>query len=379
MESNVTPGPLEEDLLKKVYLEITTDCNMSCGMCVRHVWQEPSGSMPRRTYEKLIAQLREIPSASTLNFGGFGEPLVHPECLEFLRKAKTAGLRTELVTNGVLLDPRAADELVAMELDRLFVSVDSPGTEPDGTFHDEASRLVRSNLRELYRAKLLRRARRPEVTFVVVATRRNVGQLPAMRRLARELGASRILVTNLVPYTAELESEVLYGRWTTSCRAGGPSPWNPAIDFPRVDARSEAARIADQLGGFGSDISVNGVPISGGSMVCRFAREGRLAIDPAGRVSPCLALLHAYAYYFRRERRAVRPFHVGCVDDAPLASLWDSPRYRAFRQRARRFDFSPCIDCGGCDLRETNEDDCFGSGFPSCGDCLWAAGFIQCP
>ena len=67
------------------------------------------------------------------------------------------------------------------------------------------------------------------------------------------------------------------------------------------------------------------------------------------------------------------------VDETPLASIWESPRYRAFRQRARSFDFSPCIDCGGCDLREKNEDDCFGSGFPSCGDCLWAAGFIQCP
>jgi MoaA/NifB/PqqE/SkfB family radical SAM enzyme len=335
--------------------------------------------MARRTFERLVAELRAIPTASMLNFGGFGEPLVHPECLAFLRQAKAAGLRVELVTNGALLDPTVADALVEMELDRLFVSVDSPGTPPDGTFHDEASLRVQSNLRELFRARLRQRARRPEVTFVVVATRRNVHQLPAVRRLARELGASRILVTNLVPYTAELESEVLYGRWTTSCRGNPPSPWNPAFDFPRVDARSEAARIVDQLGGHGSDISVNGVPISGGSMACRFAREGRLAIDPGGNVSPCLPLLHAYAYYFRRERRAVRPFHLGCVDEQSLASIWDSPRYLAFRQRARKFDFSPCIDCGGCDLRETNEDDCFGSGFPSCGDCLWAAGFIQCP
>jgi len=63
----------------------------------------------------------------------------------------------------------------------------------------------------------------------------------------------------------------------------------------------------------------------------------------------------------------------------PLGEIWTSPRYRALRKRFRAFDFSPCIDCGGCDLRATNEDDCFGSGFPSCGDCLWAAGFIQCP
>ena len=61
----------DNDSLQKVYLEITTDCNMSCGMCLRHVWQEASRSMARGTYEKLVAGLRAIPTASTLNFGGF--------------------------------------------------------------------------------------------------------------------------------------------------------------------------------------------------------------------------------------------------------------------------------------------------------------------
>ncbi len=50
-----------------------------------------------------------------------------------------------------------------------------------------------------------------------------------------------------------------------------------------------------------------------------------------------------------------------------------------FRDLVQRFDFSPCSDCGGCNLAETNEEDCFGNGFPVCGDCLWAKGVIQCP
>lgn len=37
------------------------------------------------------------------------------------------------------------------------------------------------------------------------------------------------------------------------------------------------------------------------------------------------------------------------------------------------------IDCGGCDLRESNEEDCFGDESPRCGECLWAAGLVQCP
>ena len=59
--------------------------------------------------------------------------------------------------------------------------------------------------------------------------------------------------------------------------------------------------------------------------------------------------------------------------------IWADAAFRAFRGRVRRFDFAPCIDCGGCDLRESNEEDCIGDEFPRCGECLWAAGLVQCP
>jgi len=46
----------------------------------------------------------------------------------------------------------------------------------------------------------------------------------------------------------------------------------------------------------------------------------------------------------------------------------------------QNFAFAPCTFCGGCDLSETNEEDCIGNDiFPVCGGCLWAQGIIQCP
>jgi uncharacterized protein YqjF (DUF2071 family) len=89
--------------------------------------------------------------------------------------------------------------------------------------------------------------------------------------------------------------------------------------------------------------------------------------------------MHSHEYYFRRRLRQVRHFHLGNVNAAPLEAIWLSEAYRAFRRRVRQFDFSPCSDCGGCDLRETNQRDCSSSEFPSCGECLWAAGIVQCP
>jgi len=76
--------------------------------------------------------------------------------------------------------------------------------------------------------------------------------------------------------------------------------------------------------------------------------------------------------------KAIRPYYVGDVREESLRVLWEQADYAAFRQRVRDFDFSPCVDCGGCYMAETNEEDCFGNTFPVCGDCLWARGIIRC-
>jgi len=67
------------------------------------------------------------------------------------------------------------------------------------------------------------------------------------------------------------------------------------------------------------------------------------------------------------------------VNERKLRELWNEPAYLAFRERVQTFDFSPCTFCGGCNLSEINEEDCFGNTFPTCGGCLWAQGVIQCP
>ena len=126
-------------------------------------------------------------------------------------------------------------------------------------------------------------------------------------------------------------------------------------------------------------LHVNGREVAGSGPRCRFVTEGRLAVRWDGNVSPCLALMHTHTYYYRGLKKRVLCHHVGNVNDAQLHAIWEAPHYRAFRERVRRFDFSPCIDCASCDLRDSNEQDCYGDEFPRCGECLWAAGLVQCP
>lgn len=372
------PLPPQADDLRKVYLEITTECNLDCKMCIRHAWQEPGRSMTPATFDAILGQLRGIPTVQSVQFGGFGEATSHPRFLQFLQGVKEAGLRAEVVSNGIGLKGEILERLIDLELDLLVVSLDQPSAAGDGALHPEPDR-VKENLRNLFRMKLLRNAARPEVAIEFVATAANISGLPEVKRLALGLGFDRIVVTNLVPHTAALCDQILYQHWTTARGDVKPSTWNPAVDLPRLDAWSKAAPVVERLQRAGSNLAILGSALGGEGLRCRFVTEGRAAIDPDGNVSPCLALLHHYEYFFRGRKRRVRAYWVGNTSQRPLGELWRDASYQRFRQRVRRWDFSPCIDCGGCELRESNETDCFGNEFPCCGECLWAAGIVQCP
>jgi hypothetical protein len=112
---------------------------------------------------------------------------------------------------------------------------------------------------------------------------------------------------------------------------------------------------------------------------CPFIERGATAIAWDGGLSPCLPLLHNHVSFLHEQERASRRYVVGKVTERDLRDLWADPEYVAFRERVQEFDFSSCTECGGCNLSETNDEDCYGNSFPTCGGCLWAQGVIQCP
>lgn len=364
---------------RKAYVELTTACNLDCAMCLRRAFEEPGGEMSLATFRRVVEQCAELPSLATLSFGGYGEPMAHPLFMDFLALAKGARLAVEVVTNGTLLTLERMAELLRFGLDKLVVSLDSVGDAAGRSLHNGTFPQVASSLRELYKMRLERGAGAPEVAIEFVATKRNVAELPALVRLAPQLGFASVLVTNLVPHTPELAEEILYEQWATPARRRLVTPCDPTVELPLMDVRSPASAVAERLRATGARLLVNGADVAGAGPRCRFVAEGRVAIRWDGAVSPCLPLLHSHTYYFRHKPRRIRRYALGNVNEARLRDIWDSHEYRAFRRRVREFAFAPCIECGGCDLRLDNEEDCFGDEFPRCGECLWAAGLVQCP
>ena len=125
--------------------------------------------------------------------------------------------------------------------------------------------------------------------------------------------------------------------------------------------------------------SITGTPLRIRKDYCRFVQEGVTFVRWDGEVSPCIALLHENTVYQQNRERHVRPCGYGNANGKNLLEIWESESYTAFRQRIINFEFSPCTRCASCDFFDTNEEDCFGNIFPTCGACLWAQGLFQCP
>jgi len=365
--------------LARVYLEPTTVCNLHCRTCIRNVWDEPAGMMSRETFERIIDGVRRLSPLPTLFFGGFGEPFAHPGLLSMLATAKSVGCAVELITNGTRLDKDTRHELVRIGLDRLWVSIDgaTPESYADVRLWDALPQVTE----DLARLRELRNANRsglPKLGIAFVAMKRNIADLPEVIRLGQKLGADRFSVSNVLPHTLEMRDEVLYAR-SIDAEDVEPSSWAPEVSLARMDideltierlARVEAGR---------NGRSRPGRTRGGRANTCPFVEKGSVSIRWDGAISPCLPLLHTHRSYLDFRPRTSHAFSVGNINERSLTDVWSDPAYVGLRERLLAFDLAPCTICNSCDMADENLEDCFGSPTPTCGGCLWAQGFIQCP
>jgi MoaA/NifB/PqqE/SkfB family radical SAM enzyme len=369
--------PVEQ--LAKVYLEPSSRCNLTCRTCIRNVWDEPLGLMSEATFDRIIEDLQKLSPRPTVFFGGLGEPLTHPHLVEMAARVKALGARVELITNGTILTERVSRRLIEAELDLLWVSLDGARPESYADVRLGASLPeVLANVKRFRQLCYPAHYPTPEIGIVFVAMQRNIGDLPEIMRLAKQLGASRLLVSNVLPYTKEMRPEILYAQVTNNITYL-PSPMAPHVSVPKMNTNGALTETLAQAVGKGWNVTFAGNNLGAVNDTCPFIEQGSISIGWDGSVSPCLPLLHNHVTFLHDWLRSVHRYVIGNVTEQSLSELWRLPEYVTFRQKVHEFDFSPCTFCGGCDLSIDNNEDCFGNPFPTCGGCLWAQGVVQCP
>lgn len=348
--------------VRKLYIQPTSGCNLHCRTCIRNVWDDPEAQMPMNTFQRLMESLGDLPYLTRVVFTGFGEPLTHPNILEMIQAVGDRDVAVTIGSNGLLLDAEMAREMVKLGVDRLVVSVD--GARPETYAAVRGARLseILSNIRTLNEVKSQLGSLTPALGIEFVVMRSNVSELAELTGLASRLNAARVLVSNVLPYTEEIQTEILYGYEPRPPFSAGGWPvkadawvmWG-ALELPRMHWGAERR--------------------------CRFVQDRAIVVGWDGGVSPCYALSHNYSYFtVDGRKKQVSRYVLGNVNEQSLAETWMSGEYVRFRSEVRGFHFPSCPNCDlreGCDLRGRNEG-CWGWN-PSCADCLWAQDIVRCP
>ena len=128
-------------MLKRVYLEITNVCNLSCSFC-------PGTTRKKRfltPHEFSLLASRLAGHTEYLYLHVMGEPLLHPQLPEILRTAADLGFKVCLTTNGTLLDRVLPTLLSARNLHKISVSLHSfEGNGGGGDLADYITRCARA-------------------------------------------------------------------------------------------------------------------------------------------------------------------------------------------------------------------------------------------
>lgn len=315
-----------------IQLEITSKCNLRCIFCP--VWCESRQRAQNETsisYERILSWDKMFEQAYEIELTGFGEALLHPHLLDILRYFKNKKCNVNLTTNGQLLSENISKIIVAENLINLIcVSVDA-GTaktysslRPGGNFDTLCENLFSFNKIRKNQSKS-----RPFLHLSFIAMKRNIHELPGAVKLAKTLGAQKMIVQGLT------ESDHLSGERITFLE-------------DEVQFYEQAAQISESM-----DIDLEfwyqttpndqlnkrhpyqktGLEAFGRHPIknCRYPWE-RVFIKSNLEVQPCATLWEKMI--------------MGRLDRDDILTIWNGNKYKALRRQICSTNTPP--DCIGC-------------------------------
>src|SRR3954467_5500000 len=208
--------------------ELTYGCPLHCPYCSNPLdLGAYRDELTTAEWQRVLADAREL-GVLQLHLSG-GEPLLRRDLAEIVRTASELGQYTNLITSGLGLTPRRAEQLRAAGLDHVQISV-----QADEAILSDRLAGTPSFGRKLAAARLVKKLGWP-LTLNVVLHRHNVDRIARILELAEELEADRI----------ELANTQYYG-WALLNR-NGLLPSRAPLEHAGVVVRAARERLQGQM------------------------------------------------------------------------------------------------------------------------------------
>ena len=204
-----------------IYVSLSHQCNFDCQMCgVKSILT--GHDLDTRLLKKAFNEISDWHSDCVLLLTG-GEPFLRKDIFEIIDDAVSRGLKTEVVSNGSLIDnPEIAGRIIDSGLQNIAVSID--GAIPET--HDRirgvggAHRKALEALRYLSSEKKARK-HGPQISVWTTIMNENIEELYDIIFLVKELGVECLVYHPVIVSQADMQNtkaEALF--WIPEERSG---------------------------------------------------------------------------------------------------------------------------------------------------------------
>jgi len=144
------------------------------------------GYMSWETFEKAVDECRGHTKTTYLH--QIGEPLLHPDLLNFINYAEDAGIRASISTNCILLDERKSIGILGSDLSEIVLCIDS--LKPDVFASIRRGGNLQTVAENIFRFIRLRQLLNDDMKVIVqmIAMKENIEEYDHFKKVFSSLG-----------------------------------------------------------------------------------------------------------------------------------------------------------------------------------------------
>ena len=181
-----------------IVVETASVCNLNCTICrsVKADLGRKKRFMSLALFKKIVDDI--APICNTVGVSYCGEPLLNKDIFTMIRYASDKGMCVSMLTNGVLLNAEARKGLLDSSLNFMAISMDGASKHTYESIRIGASfETLVENIRLFVKERNDKRLPYPSIDLQMVVTQKNIHEVDAFEKLARDLGVERAYLKSL--------------------------------------------------------------------------------------------------------------------------------------------------------------------------------------
>jgi radical SAM protein with 4Fe4S-binding SPASM domain len=147
--------------------------------------------MDSRVLSNVIDDLGSL-GVREVMISGDGEPFLHKDILQVVRRLNQKRIRAGIITNGTLIDSCMIDQLLELGIDQLIFSISAHNKRLYQKMHPKAPARTFEVVTEVIQEILRKKTTRPTVALLNVITRQNYRYITDMIEFGHSLGADKV-------------------------------------------------------------------------------------------------------------------------------------------------------------------------------------------